>query len=102
MKRIEGEDGVAWRAGEAARAIHRARQGARAELEVARKRLAEVRQRRRDWARALLLEGYVEELEGRHEYAVESYRRALDLGERPPAIVLHVANWLSERQRFVE
>ena len=102
LRQIEGEDGVVWRAGEAARSIQRARGGDLAQLAVARQRLEEIRQRRRDWSRAALLEGYVEELDGRDEQAMESYRRAFDLGERPPAVVLRVAQWLRDRYRYVE
>jgi predicted Zn-dependent protease len=102
LRRLEGQDGVLWRGGEAARAIHLARKGDRSRLETARKRLGEIRDRRPDWARASLLQGYLDEIDGKLERAMESYRRAIDLGERPPVIVLRLARWLCEQGRTGE
>jgi tetratricopeptide (TPR) repeat protein len=102
MRRIEGEDGVYWRAGEAARWIHLARKGDRSMLPLARKRLAEVSKRAADWGRAVLLQAYLDELDGFPEQAINHYRRAIDLDERSPALVLHVARWLYSQGRHAE
>jgi len=102
LHRIEGDEGVLWRVGEAARDIWRARKGDLTRLEPARQRLAEVQKRRSDWGRAALLEAYLEDLGGQVQPAMESYRRAIDLGERPAPIVLRVAQYLADQHRFAE
>ncbi|HEV3445445.1 MAG TPA: tetratricopeptide repeat protein [Gemmataceae bacterium] len=99
---IEGDKGILWRAGEAVRYIHQAQKGDKSKLPLARQRLAEIRERKRDWGRAVLLEAYVDDLDGQVQRAIEEYRRAIDLGERPPLVVLRVARWLSGRQRYAE
>ncbi len=102
LQRIEGDDGVLWRAGEAAISIAKARAGDRAQLEHARQRLAEIAQRRSDWATTELLTGALEELEGHTEQAMQTYLKAINLGERQPALVLRVAKWLTEHQRYAD
>jgi cellulose synthase operon protein C len=102
LRRLEGEDGVQWRAGEAALGIWKARKGDATQLDRVRERLAEIQKRRGDWGRAYLLEGYLQELAANAERAMESYRRAFDLGERPSAIVLRIAQWLASQYRFSE
>ena len=102
LARIEGAEGVLWCAGEATRAIWKAWKGDASQLELARQRLAEIQKRRNDWGRAALLQGYLEELDGRLDSAMDSYRRAIDLGERPPVIVLRVAQRLFDQNRFPE
>jgi tetratricopeptide (TPR) repeat protein len=99
LRRVEGEDGIRWRAAEAARSIDLARKGDKTQLDLARRRIAEIRQRG-DEGRVALLQAYVQDLEGNVEEAIQSYCRAFDLGERPPAAVLRVAWWLYLRQRY--
>ncbi|HYV36734.1 MAG TPA: tetratricopeptide repeat protein [Gemmataceae bacterium] len=102
IRRIEGEDGVYWRAGDAARAIGKAQKGDNSQLGTARQRLAEIRKRRGDWPRAVLLEAYLEEVIGHTEQAIDGYVKAIALGERPPALVLRIAQWLADHKRFAE
>jgi predicted Zn-dependent protease len=100
LRKIEGEEGAYWRIGEAARWIHLAYKGDKSKLPLARQRLAEVAKLYRDWGRAALLEAYVDDLEGFPERAIDKYRRAIDLGERAPEIVLRVARWLYDHGRY--
>jgi tetratricopeptide (TPR) repeat protein len=102
IRDLEGADGVWWRAAEAARSIRLAQEGNTAELKLARQRLQEIRQRRQRWARAELLQGLIDQAEGKTEQAIEYYRKAIDLGDRSPAIGLAVARWLSGQQRYTE
>jgi tetratricopeptide (TPR) repeat protein len=102
MRKIEGEEGVYWRAGEVARWIQLARKGDASNLPLARQRLAEIHKRLPEWARAALLEAYVDELEGFTERAIDHYRRAIDLGERSPVIVGRVAQWLFDHSRYAD
>jgi tetratricopeptide (TPR) repeat protein len=102
LQQIEGDDGVLWRAGQASRALWHARRGDKTQLAIARQRLTEVSSRRGDWSTAALLTASLEELEGRIDQAMASYLRAITLGERQPAVVLRVARWLADLQRFHE
>ena len=96
---VEGEDGMGWRTAEAARAIDQVRKGNRTQLDLARRRVAEIRQRG-DEGPVALLQAYLEDLDGNVEEAIQSYCRAFDRGVRPPAAVLRVAWWLYLRQRY--
>ena len=49
-----------------------------------------------------LLEADLEELHGNLEAAEECYRRAIELGERQPAVIRRVVQLLYERQRYPE
>jgi cellulose synthase operon protein C len=102
LKRIEGDAGAWWKIGEAARGLEKAERGDRSLLEPARARLAEVRRQRPDWSRVALLEGCLHELDGNMQQAMDDYRRAIELGERPATLVVRVARWLHDRQRLVE
>jgi tetratricopeptide (TPR) repeat protein len=102
LKGIEGDNGVLWRAGEVAVLLQTARRGDQAQLDRARQRLAEIHKLRPEWGRAALLEAYLEELKGDTDKAMVCFRRAFDLGERPPAVVLRVARWLHEHHCAAE
>jgi tetratricopeptide (TPR) repeat protein len=103
IRSIEGEEGPFWRYGEAARLILLARRGDKEKrLGEARQRLAEVAAQRPAWARVPLLEAGLEELDGNLERAVESYQRAIELGNRQPGIIRRVVQLLFERRRYAE
>jgi tetratricopeptide (TPR) repeat protein len=100
LRRIEGPDGATWRAGEAARRLALARRGERSGLGEARQLLAEAKERRKEWSRLPLLEAAADELEGKADSAAANYLRALELGERDPAVVAQAARLLYQRRRF--
>ncbi len=81
LRRIEGEEGVLWRFGEAARLVHRARQGDRSHLGEARTLLTEAARRRPGWARIPLLEAQIAELERNPDRAIAGYLKAIE-GEK--------------------
>jgi predicted Zn-dependent protease len=99
IHRIEGEEGVRWRAVEIARGVVAARKGDRNALAEARRQLAEVEKRRPGWTRLLVLDAEIAELEGRTDWALESYRKAIDRGERKPWIVRKAVELLTIRRR---
>jgi cellulose synthase operon protein C len=94
LRRLEGEDGTWHRYAEAARLAVRAAGGDRSALSAARAVLADLRPRRPTWPRADWLAGHLDELEGSPEKAAADYRRAFDLGERHPALVLSLVRVL--------
>jgi tetratricopeptide (TPR) repeat protein len=102
MRRIEGETGTLWRYGEAALQLLLARAGDRRGLETARWRLSEAANRRPGWFYVPLLEAQIDDFQGKADFALMNYRRALALGARQPAVVLRLVQLLYERQRYVE
>jgi tetratricopeptide (TPR) repeat protein len=99
LHRIEGDEGVLWRYEDAARLVHEGRKGNADALSAARKQLAEIASRRPNWARRLVLEGEIAELEGRSELALENYQRAIDRGERSKRVVRRAVQFLANRRR---
>jgi tetratricopeptide (TPR) repeat protein len=102
MTRLEGEDGAGWRFGRAALLARRAARGDRSGLTEARDLLAEIAERRPNWSRAALLEGWLQEQDGRIDEAATAYLRAVDLGERDLALLARVPPLLAGRGRYVE
>ncbi len=106
LKRIEGPDGTWWRYGEAVGLIARAAKEASGgrqpsgELDQARALLAEVARHRPTWSRLHVAEAEISDLEGHPDQALERYQKAVDLGERQPAVVGRLVQLLVERQRF--
>lgn len=102
VKQIEGEEGAVWRYGEAARLLVLAKQGDGTGLAQAHHLLAEAGARRPNWSNVPLLEAEIDDLEGKPDFALEHYRRALALGSRPPAAVQRLVQLLYERRRYLD
>jgi tetratricopeptide (TPR) repeat protein len=102
LRRAEGEAGACWRYGEAARLLAAAARGDRAGLPQARALLAAAARRRPGWARVPALEARAEEAEGRPDRALAAYLRAIELGDRNPAVLRRAAQLLAERGRRAE
>jgi tetratricopeptide (TPR) repeat protein len=102
IRRLEGEGGPLGRYDEARRLISRATRGDKSGLAQARAELAEVSKRRPVWPRVPLCLGQIDELEGNADRALESYLRAVELGERQPDVVRRVVQMLYDRQRYPE
>jgi cellulose synthase operon protein C len=77
-------------------------------LAQARPLLAEVAARRPTWSQVHLVQGEIDELDGKpdkdkaKDKALDHYLRAIELGDRQPQVIRHVAELLFERQRFAE
>jgi tetratricopeptide (TPR) repeat protein len=102
LRRVEGEDGVWWRYGEATRQVGRAQRGDQGSLAAAGTLLEELARLRPDWGRVPVLRAYLAELAGNRTSAVENYRRALELGECQPGVIGRLARLLVERGRDAE
>jgi tetratricopeptide (TPR) repeat protein len=102
VRAIEGEEGPLAGYGAAAWALQQARDGDRSLLSLARKRLTQVLEQRPSWSRAWLLQARLEEEDNHEEAALESYRRAVETGERQPAVIRRLALLLCERHRYRE
>jgi tetratricopeptide (TPR) repeat protein len=109
IRSIEGEEGTLWRYGEACRIILSARvsaaQGAtpdREKLTEARALLSRVAAQRPRWGRVALREAELNELEGNLQAALDSYQRALSLGEREPVSFRRAIYLLYQAHRFRE
>jgi tetratricopeptide (TPR) repeat protein len=102
LRRIEGEDGAQWRVGEVARRLLLPRQGDARQFDEARLILAEVDKRRPEWVRVPLLEAEIAEQQGDTGRAIDGYLRAVDRGERRPAVVRRLVELLNARRRFTD
>jgi tetratricopeptide (TPR) repeat protein len=99
LLRVEGETGTCWRYGEAARLLAPAAHGDRSGLAQARALQEEVARQRPGWARVPALLARLEEAEGRPDRALAAYLRAIELGDRGPAVLRRAAQLLKERGR---
>jgi tetratricopeptide (TPR) repeat protein len=103
IRRIEGADGFYSTLSEAAHCMLRARQGERSLLIRARRLLEQAdRMPAGSPARVQLAFAELCELEGDAESAVEHYRRAIELGERSPAVVERAVRVLYANQRYAD
>jgi tetratricopeptide (TPR) repeat protein len=101
VRRLEGEEGVWWRYGEAARLLARGAADPAGRGRVG-ALLDEVAQRRPDWSRVPLLRAYLADLAGEPGRAVGDYLRAFQLGERQPGVVGRLVRLLADQGRDAE
>jgi tetratricopeptide (TPR) repeat protein len=102
LRSLEGEDGVLWRYGEAARLVLRAKTKGRTALAEARRACDDLAKRSEDAPQASLLAAKLDELEGQPGRAIAHYQSAFDHGERRPVAIRRLAELLVERRRFGE
>jgi tetratricopeptide (TPR) repeat protein len=102
IERLEGPGGAMGNYDRARLLVWRARQGDKKLIGQARELLAQVVARRPAWSPAALLQGEMDELEGKPDKALDSYLRAIELGERQPEVIRRVAEFLFQRQRYAE
>jgi cellulose synthase operon protein C len=98
LRRQEGAEGTWWRYGEAVRNLSLALTNPKA-LEEAARLLGEIRERRPNWSRSVLLETQLEEVKGNRDLALGGYRKAFELGERQPQLVLRLVQLLHSRSQ---
>jgi Flp pilus assembly protein TadD len=103
FKKLEGEEaGAWWRYATAAHLVVKATRGDRAGLDQARPMLAKVTQLRPAWGRAVLLQGWLDDVSGDSARALDGYLRGFDLGERQLVTVQRLVQLLAERSRFAD
>jgi tetratricopeptide (TPR) repeat protein len=100
LRRIEGEQGVLWRYGEAALLVVRDKGGNSAAFPKAKQWLAEVQNLKPEWGRAYLLRGLIEERSGNGQAAAEQYLMALDKGELHLEAVEKAVRFFFSRQEY--
>jgi tetratricopeptide (TPR) repeat protein len=101
LGRLEGPDGTWSRYARAALGLIRLARGSGA-LEEVRDLLAQIKERRPDWSRAVLLQAQVDDMDGKKPAALAGYLRAFDLGERQLALVQRLVQLLLARDRYLE
>ncbi len=102
VRKMEGEEGALWRFAEAARLVALAHRGDRSGLAQARRRLTEVARIRSAWSRVPLLSAQIDDLEGNVDTALDSYHRAIEMGEQSPQAVYRTVQLLIARRRIDE
>ena len=96
IRRIEGEEGIHWRYGQAVYLINLARRGDAKALETARP-ASEIVARRGDWWGGPLLHGEIAEVQGNLDAAVADYLRAIELGNTKPSLARRLVGLLNQR-----
>jgi cellulose synthase operon protein C len=102
IRRLEGEKGTLWRYSKAALLVNRAKPGNSQALEEARPLLLQVAARRPNWSRVPTCQAQMALREGRIDDAIRQYLKAIELGERSPAVLLDAIRLLRERHRDPE
>jgi tetratricopeptide (TPR) repeat protein len=102
IRRVEGDEGALWRYAEARRLILLATRGDRPALDEARRRAAEVAERRPSWSRVPLLQAVLAEQDGNLDKALDHYLQATKQGERRPEVLRRLLELLTERRRYAE
>ncbi len=103
VRRIEGAEGSIWRYARAELLIRSSRVSADpAALEEARTLLAEVRERRPGWAKALLASAELDDLRGDQGSALRGYLSAAEHGERDPGAIRRAVQLLYRRGRYAQ
>lgn len=103
IRRIEGDGGLYWRLGEAARQIVLARSGRPARLGEAKRQLVAIAKELPAPPMMVSLSlAEIYELEGNEDYAIEHYLTAIDLGLTNQRIVYHVVELLNRRRQYVD
>ncbi len=103
VRRIEGPEGSIWRYGRAQLLIQASRKSRDAKgLDEARDLLAQARDRRPGWARAMLAGAELDDMRGDAGSALRGYLAALDNGERDPGAVRRAVQLLYRRGRFAQ
>jgi predicted Zn-dependent protease len=103
VKKIEGEPASEWSYGEALRLMVQARQSPpnrKQLLDQARGLLNVTATRRSEWPALFVARGELDELEGKLEPAIASYRHAIDLGSRDPYAVYQLMQLYTQTHRF--
>jgi tetratricopeptide (TPR) repeat protein len=105
LRRIEGGQGPMWCYAEALHLISRfqRRQAQPQDLVRARTLLDEAVSKQPVWSSsAVLAQGELAEMQGKHEQAIRYYRQARHLGERSPRLRRHLVELLYKQQRYRE
>jgi cellulose synthase operon protein C len=107
MRGIEGEEGTVWRYARATHLLRTAKPGDAGALNEAEALLALVADRRPWWSRVALSQARVQDLRHKDlrkktEAALPLYLRAIQLGERGPAVVGRAVELLSAAGRYPE
>ncbi len=103
LRRIEGENGVYWRVGEASRIVIRGeREKSKVGFQEARVLLDFVKKRRPDSIDADRLLGMVDDMEGNPDGAIAHYQQVFKSGSRRQPVPGRLASLLVVRGRFAE
>ncbi len=99
VRKIEGDNGFFWRYAQAALLIEKARRSASRNLDEARALAAEISERQPDWWVGPTLNGEIAEIAGSIDQAIDSYVRAVELGNVQPAHARRLVGLISQRNR---
>jgi tetratricopeptide (TPR) repeat protein len=102
LKRVEGADGTNWQFAELRRLVSAARSGNKDSLSRAQKLLTEIEKDRPGWPRLALTRADLNDLIGNVDVAIQSYQRALELGDSDPRVVQRLAQLLFQRGKYEE
>jgi tetratricopeptide (TPR) repeat protein len=102
IKRLEGPGGALGNYDSARLLLWQAQKGDKAAIGQARALLVQVAARRPTWSKVPLVEGELDELEGKRDKSLENYLKAIELGERQPNLIRQVTELLCTNHRYAE
>lgn len=99
MREKEGNEGYRWRLAAINRLFKKLRGGERQVMIDARKLVDELTNLRPSWFHTQTVQGQLAELNGLIDQSLDSYKRAIEMGERNPEVVKKTVQMLTARRR---
>lgn len=99
MREKEGNEGYRWRLAAINRLFNKLRGGERQVMIDARKLVDELTNLRPAWFHTQTVQGQLAELNGLIDQSLDSYKRAIEMGERNPEVVKKTVQMLTARRR---
>jgi len=100
IRKVEGDEGSAWRFAQATLVIDQVRRGSKEKLKKARSLASKICEKHPRSPNSFALRGQIADLAGSRDEAIENYLRAVELGNVQPTVVRRLVGLLNERNQF--
>jgi predicted Zn-dependent protease len=99
LRRVEGQDGAMWRMAAAGLALQNAGEDGK-RLDEIRTDLQRLQKGHADWSLVPVLLARIDEKQTKQDDAIAHYSKAVELGDRSPAVLGRLAKLLADRDRY--